>query len=272
MMNHKGWVLSFFALAAASMGVAPLAAQADEMIEITAAQASSGLQVSAGQCPCVRMAVAVQAGGIIVDKKEVLISIEAFKGKATLGNPSEYSKLTSMMGTFAAAEVLSKGGHVGLDFKGVTYGQDRDRGLERVLRTGIYAVANIVQSSNVLLNLEVGDEYEKLTNLNNQTLDRNVIETAAVLKFNSKAWSGNVRAHVGTQADRAFRTNATRFGVSSGVHARLARFGDMLELGAGAEVSYEHDTFRELLGLNADNFVGTLLVDLSVVPSREMSN
>jgi hypothetical protein len=267
--STKRWVSCFVVLAttaAAALGMYN-AARADGMIEVTPVRAGSGVQVSIGQCPCFRWTVQVQGLGGRIETKDVLISADALI-KFQQSTNSNFQKLASRVVTVGAIEALIKGGHVGVGFNGVTFGQDADRGYSDMLRAGFYALVNILQTDATRFDIRSGYDFERVANMNGMRASRSNIDQAAVFQWNSGPWSGTFNAHVGLNPDGM---EYTRLSTGADVRVRAIAFDDF-ELGLSASVSADHDPFRELLGLNANNAVAMVNMDLSWVAVRKHTN
>lgn len=258
---------AFLAVSALAAAASPGAAHADGIIEIVPVAAASGVQVSIGQCPCFRWTVQVQGLTGKIETKDILISTEGLI-KYQQSSNSNFQKLASRMVTLGAMDVLIKGGHVGVGFNGVTLGKDANRGYSDVLRAGFYALVNIIQSDAARLDIRTGYEFEKLVNMEGQNASRQIADQAAVFKWNTGPWSGTVNAHVGFDPNGI---KYTRMSTGADVRVRAISFSDF-EMGISASVSADHDPFRELLGLNPNNAVAMVMMDLSWVADREHTN
>lgn len=271
MTNQKALLLSVLVLASAVAGTLGVVsgAKADNMIEISAASAGAGVQVSVGQCPCFRWTVQVQGLGGKIETKDILISADALL-QYTQSNNGNFQKLVSRQFRVGAAEALVKGAHVGVGFNGVSFGEDSSRGLSKILRTGFYALASLVQTDSVRFGLRTGYDFEKMRTLMGAEASRHIATQSANLHWESASFRGNVNAYIGAQMNRAFDSKSLRAGATANVRTRVVSF-EQFELGLSAEVGVDHDPFRELFGLKPTTATGTLLMDIAWV-ERQMSN
>ena len=270
-MIRNVWLLSLMVLTGSMGGIlgSVNSAQADNMIRYDIAGASVGAQVSGGQCPCFRMRLGVRVAGGVIDTKEVLISSDSLFQAILTSSADLQTQGTSLI-QVGQVEAIIKGAHFGIAFDGVTFGSDNDRGLAEVFRTGLHAIASIIQSDPVRFGIQAGYNYEDIRTLMGLTAQRHMATAAAVLHWESGPWSGSARASISTDADHAFASDHIRVGASASVRARIHNVGPM-EFGAGANFSIENDTFRELVGLNPLNVTGNLLMDITWV-EHNMSN
>jgi hypothetical protein len=267
MVTNKRWLISgVAAVAVAVAGVIATASltQAETIIEITPTAAASGVRVSIGQCPCFRWAVEARGLGGTIETDDILISTEAlFRFQQDVG--ANFQSLAARTFTIGAIEALVKGGHVGVGFNGVQFGSDPDRGYSSLLRTGFYILANIIKNDSIQLDAHAGYDWDRFVAIAGASGDRGLFDQAIALKWNSGPWSGNVSAHFGMQADSQF-FSPSRFvvGASASARVRVVSFSDF-EMGLSASLSAEHDGFREMLGLNPNNAIASLLMDISWV-------
>jgi hypothetical protein len=167
--------------------------------------------------------------------------------------------------------MLIKGGHVGLGFKGVSFGQDKDRGFREILRAGLYVMANIVAKDALRFDIRSGYDFDRVATTTSKEASRHFLTQEAVLAWQAQSFSGNVKASIAFNPESFFDTKSMRAGASTSVRARIVSFED-LEVGASAQVSGEYDPFLEVLGLKPFNATGTLMMDLSWVAVRDHSN
>jgi hypothetical protein len=272
-MNKSNyWLSSLVVLAASSIGAfgSISNAHADQMIEVVAAKAASGVQVSIGQCPCFRWTIQASVGQAKIETNDILISIDALVKYAQTRHFDTQSAPSSSMVTIGASSLLIKEAHVGAGFTGLVLGSDSDMGYSDIVRAGFYALVNIVQNDSMRLDVRSGYEYEKVKTMQGLQASHQNFDQAAVLSFESGPFSGNVNAHIGIDPDHAFGANSIRYSSGAAARIRVVSFSDF-ELGLSGAVDAEHDPFRELLGLKADNFKGMVLMDLALV-ERDRSN
>jgi hypothetical protein len=244
--------------------------QADTEWEIAPATAQAGVQVSIGQCPCFRWQVQAKALSGKYETQDILISTDALF-QFTQTNSVNFQELASRLYTAGAVEALVKGGHVGVGFNGVQWGSDADRGYSSLLRTGFYILANMLQTDSIRLDAHAGYNWDRFVNMFGAEGSRGLFDSAVAMHWNSGPWSGMVNAHVGLEADRNFvNPHDMVFGTTANVRVRAVSFSDF-EMGLTAQVSAEHDGFRETLGLNPNNAIASLLMDISWV-ERDHTN
>jgi hypothetical protein len=274
MTNKKlGWLSGMtmmVATIAAGVMANSLNSQADTEWEIAPATAQAGVQVAIGQCPCFRWQVQAKALSGKYETQDILISTDAlFQYSQT--NSVNFQQLASRLYTVGAVEALVKGGHVGVGFNGVQWGEDKDRGYSSLLRTGFYMLANIIQQDGLRLDAHAGYDWDHFVNLVGLSGTRGLFDSAVALHWDSGPWSGMVNAHVGLETDsNFFNPHNIVAGATANVRARVVSFSDF-EMGLTAQVSAEHDGFRDMLGLNPNNAIASLLMDISWV-ERDHTN
>lgn len=254
------------ALTAGVLGTVSLT-HADTIIDIAPARVQAGTQVVivGGQCPCFRWQVQAQVGAGRYETQDILISTEGLF-QANLATPVGFQSLATSLFKAGAIEALVKGGHVGVGFNGVQFGGDSTRGLKSVLRTGLYALVNILQNDSLRLDGHVGYNWDQFTALAGASGSRGLIDQAISGRWEDGPWSAMFSAHVGLEADSHFAdTSRMVFGATANVRVRMFTF-DQFEAGLTAQVSGEHDGFLETLGLNPNYLTGSLLMDLTYLP------
>jgi hypothetical protein len=258
-------------MACALLGAGSPSASAQELesqgsgprIEITPAQVGAGAQISWGMCPCFRWVVQVQGATGAVETREWLISSDSifnFREEQTLG----FQRYAVRMFTVGAIEALWKSGHVGLGFTGVSWGEDRDLGYSDLLRTGLYVLVNLIRTESLRLDIHSGAEFEQLRINLGPTLQRGLIEQAAVLRWEAGGFSAKMTGFFRQDSSHLFNARYLNFGGSAAVLGRIARFDD-LALALGFGLSAEHDGFRNVLGMAPDSVSAVLMMDLSYV-------
>lgn len=261
-------LLSVITIAASVLGVvgALSAAHAENIVEIIPASVGSGIQGSMGQCPCFRWVVQVRGVSGRIETQDILISTDAlFKFQQT--NDSKFQNLASRVFTVGAIEALIKGGNVGMGFKGVSFGEDANRGFSSLLRTGLYAIINMVQQDGLRFGIHSGYDFEKIkAAMSGIQAERHLITNAAVLNWDSGPWSGAVDAHIAFSPTNLDGKHV-RVGTGANFRGRVLSFSD-LELGLSADFNLEHDPFLEFLGLKPLNATGMIMMDLSWVAER----
>lgn len=263
------WMTGFASLAAAFGAIVMTAAptSAETIIDINAASVQQGVQVQIGECPCFRWKLKGVAAGGKIETDEILISSEGLVN-FEMTNTADFQKIAAATVTVGAAEVLIKGGHIGVGFNGVTYGQDPDMGYENMLRTGFYILANMVKSDYVQFDAHLGmgwDHFVTAVMTGDESYNRFVGNTGAKFKWEAKGgWSGTVSAHVGLDFSHDVNPDSVIVGGEATVRARIVSFSHF-ELGVNASLKGEHDGLRSLLGLNPNNGIGSLLMDLTWV-------
>jgi hypothetical protein len=264
-------LLSLIVIAAAAAGILNASpALADNMIEIAPVRAGHGITASIGQCPCFRWTIAVQGLGGKIDTKEVLISTDALI-KFAQSSSADLGQLGSRITTIGAIDALIKEGHVGVGFKGISFGQDRDRGFSEILRTGFYALVNLIQNDATRLDIRGGYDFDRYRTVTGQEGDRHIVQAEGVFQVNSGPWRAQLDAHIGMMPNRIFSGNSIRAGGGASGRVRIASFSEF-ELGLAAELRGEYDSFREILGFDKSfNGTGMIMMDLAFV-HRDMSN
>jgi hypothetical protein len=254
-----------FSLLVASVAVA------DEPARLTvggSTQVSAGAQMSWYQCPCFRWVIQLQAGGAAIETREFLVSSEAlfkFRQEEVFDAQLSASKIFNI----GAAEVLWKGGHLGLGFEGITWGEDLDRGYTDVLKTGFYALASWVRTQSLRLDVRGGYQFQKM-DVNQVAEQRGVLNATPVLRWRTENWSGNVVAKAGMDPLHLPGADTWVGGASAGVRGRLFDLSSM-ELGLGFQLSYEYDGWRNRMGAEPSLASAILLLDLSFVAGEIQS-
>jgi hypothetical protein len=252
-------------------GIASLSspARADDnrpqMIEVVPFKAEAGTQMSWGQCPCFRWTVQIQGlGGGVMVAKEFLISSDAvFKMRQEMEADGSSNRLK--LYRLGAVEALWTGGHVGMGYQGITWGDDPDHDYFDVVRTGLYGFINMILNDSIRFDVRSAAEFESMrVDYGSSRVARTTLDQSAVLHWKSGGWSGNVSASVGLDASHPSNAQYMRLGADASMRARLLSIGD-LELGLNLNGSYDHDPFREILGLTADSGVFGVAMDLSYV-------
>lgn len=265
-------IAAFVALAAAGASAlrAPAQALADEgngMIEVVPISAAAGASMSWGACPCFRWSVRVQGLGGRIETRDFLISSDALFQMQESRN-MQFARVMSQIFNVGAIEALWKGGHIGLGFEGITFGDDLDQNYTDIIRTGLYALINIVYTEAVRLDIRSGYQFDLMSINMSDAIERHRLTEQILFQWQTGAWSGNVRAGVNFSPDIS---GWDQLGITGGanVHVTALTLGD-LRVGLGLDVSASHDPFRELYGLAETNVTGMLMMDLSWVSSAEL--
>jgi hypothetical protein len=249
---------------------------APPMIEVDwNANAQIGATVEYGACPCFRWTTRVQAAGGKIETKDFLISTDALFKFQEQFNPF-FIRYSQRIYTVGDVEALWKKAHVGIGFDGVTFGEDKDLGYSDLLKTGLYALVNVLMTQGeqnpdplhkkfVRLDLRTGFDYEQIRVNLGPMIQHNTVSEKAILHWETGRWSGNVQGLV--SFDPQHTGASPELGASASVHLRMANI-KQFALGLGLEVSADHDPFRTFLGYDPDQFTGSLFLDLSYVDGR----
>jgi hypothetical protein len=273
MIKDKRWLVSgaaVVALSAAGIFAAAPSSKADTEWEVTPTRAQTGITVSIGQCPCFRWTIQAQALDGHYETDDVLISTDAFV-QFTQSASGSFQQAAAQVFKIGQIEALYKPGHIGIGFNGVQFGSDPDQGYKNLMRLGGYVLYNILQNETLRLDVHGGFNWDSFTTLTGATASRGLVTEAVALHWNQGPWSGVFDAHLGQEADSSFfDLHRMVAGVSAAVRARLAAFS-AFEVGLTAQASFEHDGFRDALGLNPNNAIASLLMDISWV-DRDHTN
>jgi hypothetical protein len=256
----RSFVLLFLAVVVA-LGTLAVRVGADTEIEV--AKVTAGPQMSWMQCPCFRWVVQVQAAGGRIETRDFLISSDSLF-KLHQEESFDFQQFAVRILNVGAIEALWTGGHIGLGFNGVTFGEDRDRGYTQLLQSGLYALVSMIQSGSVRLDLHSGYDFETMRVNNGPQISRNQLNQALAFKWNAGAWSGNVTGRIGLDAAHMLDPAYFDAAASASVRARIFRLSDV-EMGLSLNLGYEHDGWRNFMGLDPDLVTGSLLMDLSYV-------
>ncbi len=261
-------VAALVAVATAAVGIHRAPALADEgMIEVMPISAAAGASMSWGACPCFRWNVRVQGLGGRIETREFLISSDALFQMQESRN-MQFARVMSQIFNVGAVEALWKGGHIGIGFEGITFGDDLYQNYTDIIRTGLYALLNIVYTEAVRLDIRSGYQFDSMSINLSDAIERHRLTEQIMFQWHTGAWSGNIRAGVNFSPDIS---GWDQLGITGGanVHVTALSLGD-LRVGLGLDVSASHDPFRELYGLAATNVTGMLMMDLSWVSQAEL--
>jgi hypothetical protein len=221
-----------------------------------------------------RYVVQVKAVDGTYETKEILISTDALLKISVPSANHLYPTANKIFDiNVGAVEAYSKAGHIGVGFKGITYGKDADRGFSEMLRYGFYAMTNLARAKGggTRLDLRSGYDYQRMTTVDGQMGARGVMDTALALHWKQNevvgdfgAAEGNLIAHAGIDLDDPSNTDLLTMGFSASTGVRLIRVEDF-EASLLAEISMERDGFREMLGLSKWDTVASLMFDVSYV-------
>lgn len=259
------------ALTVGVMGTLSLA-HADFIMDISPAKAEAGAQVVVGgKCPCFHWQIKAAAGAGKIETQDILISTEGLL-QANLSTPVGFQNFATSLYRVGAVSVLSKGGHVGLAFDGVQFGQDSDRGLKSVLNAGLHALVNIIQNDDLVINAKAGYTWSQLEAQGanggyGPMGSRSLVDQGVEGTWNDGGpFTAKFSAHIGLEADsHFFDPSRMVFGAEGSLRARMFTF-DQFEAGLSAEVSAEHDGFLSTLGLNPDYVSTSVMMDLTYLP------
>jgi hypothetical protein len=217
-----------------------------------------------GYCPCFRWSVGVKLVSGQWETRDFLITTDAlFQLEQT--QSAYLHRIMSRVYTVGAIEALWKGGHIGLGFEGVTIGDNIDQGYSDMIRTGLYALINIIRTDAVRMDIRSGYQFEQLRVNLGPAIDNHNLPQSLIVNWQAGRWSGNVHAGLVIDPTSPFDFGSITYTAGAGVHARLFTLGE-LQAGLGLNASFEHDPFREIYGLAADNFAGMLYMDFAWVP------
>lgn len=235
------------------------------MIQIQPALASSGVQMSWGQCPCFRWTVQLQGLGGGIETRQFLVSSDAlFKMREDM-NPG-FQRWQKRLFTLGAAEALWKGGRVGLGFRGVAFGEDRDRGYTDLIRSGFYVLVNALLTDSLRFDIRSAYDFERMRVNQGPELHRGVFDQSAELRWRTRRWSGKVSGHVGFDDGKGRPDAGTRAGGEASARLRVLSLGDF-QAGLGMNAAFEHDPFLKAVGFTRETNILTvgLSMDLTYV-------
>jgi hypothetical protein len=237
-------------------------------INVVPAQVSAGIEGRLGTDQVFQWTIQVRSMAGTIETRKFLISAdELFKfHQSEAEGLQRYAQRLYHVG---AVEALWKGGHVGMGFEGVQFGEDRNLGYTDLIKTGFYALVNVILNDSASLNIHTAYEWETMRiNLGPQ-LERNLVDQSVDLKWHHGRWSGQVTGHVGTDTSHMFDPSYLVGGAEVGARFRIGRLSQF-DFGADAQVSYEHDGLRELEALMADNATIAVAMDIAWVRSNEV--
>lgn len=282
MIKKSRWMLFGIATVATLAGAissSPL--QASTRINIGVASTDTGGQIVNGNGETyARYVVQVKTGSGSIETKEILISSDALL-KISLPSAHNLTNAASKVYNInvGAIEAYSKEGHIGVGFKGVTFGKDADRGYSDLLRYGFYAMTNLARAKGGgnRLDFRGGYDYQSMTTVSGQSGARGVLDAALALHWKVNevvgdfgAVEGNMVAHVGLDKEDPSNADLMTMGFSANAGVRVIRIEDF-EASLLADISTERDGFREMLGLNKWDTIASLMIDVSYV-YRERHN
>lgn len=251
------WILFLFSL------FGGLSAHArDRWIEATPIEVEVGARGSAGACNCFVWTVTTSIGAGKWETKRFLISSEALFAYARL----EHSRLLRGFGeTFqaGAAEILWKGGRIGIAFDGVTMGEDVNQGYSDLVRSGLHALASWLISDSASLDVRTGVEYErKRVNLGPE-FDEYEAQLRARVRWQGRAFEAEASFLAGADPSDIHESYHLKFEASA--RYEILELGDVA-LGIGARGTAEHDDNRDEYGLMGTQLVGVVYMDLAWEP------
>lgn len=231
----------------------------------SAAQVASGLRLETGICPCVRWSVAVRTLAGQWETRHFILSSEGL-AQLRFDAPPDFQRIQQATLQAGAVELLWKQGHIGLGFMGVEIGQDRDRGLSEIFRTGLYALLNVLRHSDAPsesdVRLDLRTEWFTPGYRINRgpEIRRHQIRESIVFDWHAGRFSGGLRASGGI--DLTGWQEGPVWDLRGQTHARF----EILRLGAqsvGVNIAAfaSHDTFQELFGFPADAVGGSIYFD-----------
>jgi hypothetical protein len=270
--RHSPLMLPLAALALLAMPALLLTqlSRADSpMIQISKPmEIQTGVQQSWGSAPFFRFTVQVLGPKGKIETKTFKISSDALFKYARAEN-ADFKRYAIETINVGAVDALWKGGHIGVGFDGITVGEDRDMGYSNMLKTGFYALVNMIVNDRTQVNIHSGFEFEsKQINLGRQ-MDRGFLEQAIDLDFKSHGWNANLKAHIDLDTAHPIDTHYMRAGAETQVGARIGSAGP-LEFGVEGDLKYDHDGFRDIVGLMADNVtLGLSMTVAWVVPHAQ---
>lgn len=276
MKKTTRWILFGIASVAAFAGtLAPSPLQASTRVNIELASSDTGGRIVIGNGDTyARYIVQVKAVDGSYETKEILISTEALL-KVSLPSVDHLNPTANKIYDInvGAIEAYSKALHLGVGFKGVTFGKDADRGYSELLRYGFYAMTNLARAKGggTRLDLRGGYDYQSMTTIGGRSGARDVLDAALALHWKQNevvgdigSVEGNLIAHVGVDKDDPSSQDKMIMGVSASAGVRVIRIEDF-EASLLGEISSERDGFREMLGLSKWNTIASLMIDVSYV-------
>ncbi|HTL11837.1 MAG TPA: hypothetical protein VL588_05085 [Bdellovibrionota bacterium] len=238
---------------------------AGPMIEVDPIDATGAFEFDWFSCPCFRWTVQVKGMGGMIETKDFLISSDAlvnFITKMTAGNGDQTAQLV----TLGAMEALWKGGHIGVGFDGVTVGDNVDMAYNDILKTGLYAIINILRTGSVKLDVHTGYDFEQMSINTAPAQQFNEWVSAAVMDWHTGIWSGRLTAQVVMPFDSNGLSGpgGWSYGADLSTGFRVLKISDIaMTLGLGGGVSY--DPFRQDFGLEPLSVSGRVFMELSWV-------
>ena len=164
---------------------------------------------------------------------------------------------------FGAVEALWKRGHLGLGFTGITLGSDPDRQYGNIVRTGFYALLNIVQTEVLRLGIRTGVDFQEVSANRGAPVDRVQASEMLVFDWALGRFRGNVTGLIGLDAQHVGLADP-HLRVSAETQFRFLSLND-LNLSVGADITLDHDPLREFMNLASDNLVASVYMEASWV-------
>jgi hypothetical protein len=271
MNNKKHWLalgVSGLATIAAGMLASAPVSKAETVVEFVPAQAAGGVQVRIGECPCFRWQIAVQAASGHWENQEVLISSQQLFEYAQTSS-ADFQDVASQVFKAGQFELYAKEAHVGVGFKGVQWGNNADQGFKSLLRTGAYAIINMLgekgrssTSSKVTLDGHVGYDWEKfVTIVRQEEIQRGLVTGALQLSFDSGPFRGAVIANTGIDTSHIDFSHMV-FGAEANTRFVFGKLED-IEFGLGGKVAFKHDPVYGIAGVNENQLITQVVMDVS---------
>lgn len=257
-----------FLVALLALGLYATSLSADEFgrprFEVSPVAAQVGAQMGYGQCPCFRWSLRLQLASGEWETRNFLITTDALL-KLQQSHSMFFEQVTSRLYTVGAAEMLWKGGHIGIGFEGVTFGKDADLAYSDILRTGLYAMLNAVRMDGMRLDVRSGFQIEQLEVNLGRDLSRRLLPQSLVVSWNGGRWRGNLVGTMSMDPERGLKPEQWKLEARLGVNARLFTLAS-IATSVGLDLKAEHDPMRAEMGLGPDQLTGRVYMDLAWVP------
>lgn len=233
------------------------------LIEVTPISLSAGHTVKWAPEPYFRWTTKIQLAGGQWESRDFIVSSDALL-ELLEGENLQLIRTSERLFQAGAFETLWKGGHVGLGFEGVTWGTDIDRQYSQLIRTGIYAMINVIRTEAMRLDIHSGYEFEsKHINLSDPQTS-GLLPQEVVMRWRTRFLTGRLYASVAPQTAGEQNLHTMRVAAGTKAKVRILSVKD-LRIGLGLDLHSERDPRREAWGLDPTSTSASVFLDLSYV-------
>lgn len=212
-------------------------------------------------CPCFRLSIKARALGGQWNVRNFIIGSDAlfqFRQSADLALGTTMSRYYQI----SPLEVLSRRGHVGIAFDGITLGDDLDRSYTDIFRTGVSAIINMVATDAIRLDLRTGYDFERMNiNLGTQR-EAHVLPQTLLMRWRTRHWSGHMSGTVGFPSDSITDPDQFLYAAELDQQVRFLTRSD-LQFAFDIDLGFERNPFREAYGLARDNLSAEVGFEIS---------